>query len=475
MSVSVDDFLLDCDKAGEEIREYVEKGEYIPIFAHNDPDGVTAGAIIAKAVYNLNGNFLFRIIDRIDDVILNQILQIKSKIYVFAEIGSGYLDFIKKISEVKTIVIDHHKPIDVTIQNLTHVNPMFHGIDGAKDISGSAVCYNIAKKLSSENTDLSYLAVVGALGDLQDKNEERCLKGLNKAVVQDAESQGLLRVSKDLLFFGRETRPLHQAIASTMNPFIPGLSGEEDNCLGFITNLGIPIKENDRFRTLSDLSQEEKEKIFSQLTIYLSSKGFSESAIFQLIGCIYTFLKEDKWTPLRDGREFASLLNACDKIGKIGVAKSLSLGCRGEILNEAQTILNEYRKTIGKSISLLFSTPEHIRLDDEIYRVNGCGILNEKLVSPIASILSTSGGLTPDKPVIVFADMEDGRLKISARTNQKLVEQGLNLGVIMQTAANEFNGKGGGHNVAAGATIPADKIEEFIQYVNRSVKEILKN
>lgn len=474
MSPPTEEFLSDCEKAAQEIREYVERGEFIPVFAHNDPDGVTAGAIIAKSIYRLGGNFLLRIIDRIDEEILNQILQIKSKIYVFTEIGSGYLDFIKKISDIKIIVMDHHKPIEISTPNLTHVNPMIQGFDGAKDVSGSAVCYNVAKKIDSENVNLSYLAVVGALGDLQDKNKERCLQGLNEAVIEDAKHIGLLQVSRDLLFFGRETRPIHQAIAITMNPFIPGLSGEEDNCLGFITSLGIPLKENGRFRTLSDLTQEEKEKIFSQLTIYLKSKDFSEATIFQLLGCIYTFLKEDKWTPLRDGREFASLLNACDKMGKISVAVSLCLGSRGEILNEAQTLLNEYRRTIGKSMDLLFSTPKHIVMQDAIYIVNGRGILSEKLVSPIASILSTSSGLNQDKPIIIFSDMEDGRLKVSARTNQNLVDRGLNLGEIMQTAADKFGGKGGGHNIAAGATIPADKVEEFIELVNRSVKNTLK-
>ena len=473
MSQSIAGFYSDCEKAAQLIQECIKKEEFIPIFAHNDPDGVTAGTIIGKAVYRLGGKFLLRIIDRLDDNIVNQILQIKSKIYVFAEIGSGYLDSIKKISDGQIIVMDHHKPMEISIPNLTHVNPMFYGVDGAKDVSGSTVCYNVAKKLSNKNSDLSHLAVVGALGDLQDKNKERCLQILNKSVVEDAEAQGTLQVSKDLLFFGRETRPIHQAIATTMNPFLPDLSGKEDNCLGFITRLGIPLKEKDRFRTLSDLTKEEKEKIFSQLTILLTTK-ISEPDISQLIGCVYTLLKENKGTPLRDGREFASLLNACDKMGKIGVAVSLCLGSRGKILSDAQTILNEYRKTIGKSMDLLYSTPKNIQALDTIYTVDGRGILSEKMVSPIASILSNSSGLKPDKPIILFSDTDDGKLKVSARTNQNMVDRGINLNVIMQTIAEKFNGKGGGHNIAAGATIPKDKIEAFIEQVNKSVKDTLE-
>jgi RecJ-like exonuclease len=61
-----------------------------------------------------------------------------------------------------------------------------------------------------------------------------------------------------IIFYGRETRPVHKAIAYTTSPFIPGLSGEEDECLGFLVNLGIRLKENDRWRSISDLSAEEK-------------------------------------------------------------------------------------------------------------------------------------------------------------------------------------------------------------------------
>jgi single-stranded-DNA-specific exonuclease len=108
--------------------------------------------------------------------------------------------------------------------------------------------------------DLAPIAVVGALGDLQDKYDQRRLGGLNEKIVEDAQSRGLLTVEKDLIFFGRETRPIHKTLASTTNPFIPGISGEEDKSLAFLVSLDIKPKYGDKWRALRDLNRRREEK-----------------------------------------------------------------------------------------------------------------------------------------------------------------------------------------------------------------------
>ncbi len=473
MAHHTDDFLKSGEDVARRILPHAENGDFIQIISHMDADGAAAGAIMAKAIYRLGGYFNLRIVKQIDERLIERLLQIRSRIYIFAEIGSGYLDLLGRIQGAEVLVIDHHKPLEGSYPDIATVNPHLHGIDGTRQISGAGVCYFVAKKLSQENIDLSPLAVVGALGDLQDKNEKRNLVGLNQLIVEDAVGSGRLNVATDLLFYGRETRPLHKAIASTMNPFIPGLSGEEDKSLGFLVNLGIPLKTDDRWRTLADLSAEEKQRIYSALTKYLSSKGFASGFIASLIGSVYTFLKEDRLTPLRDGREFASLLNACTRMEKPSVAVALCMGERKDTLNEAQDILTEYRRNIAKHMGLLLEAPQRIRELENIYVVNCEGIVDENLLSPVASIFSTSGAFNPEKPLLLLTKTREGELKVSARTSEILVDRGLSVGVIMQTAAEHVKGRGGGHTVAAGATIPLDQEDRFILMVDQSAKDML--
>jgi single-stranded-DNA-specific exonuclease len=471
MEASVDSFIKSCESAAHEISNYIKRGSTIKIFAHDDADGVTAGSIMAKAIHRLGGHFHLRIVDRISEKLIEQLSETKSDIYVFAEIGSGYIDLLKPLSPSKVVVLDHHKPVETNFSNLTHVNPHHYGIDGATEVSGSSVCYLTARGMSCENRDLAYLAVVGALADLQDKNEGRRLVAVNSLVVKDAEQEGFLEVTKDLLFYGRETRPIHRALASTVEPFIPSLTGEEDKCLGFLVNLGIPLKVDDRWRTIADLKSEEKQAIFSKITIYLSSQGISGASILQLVGNVYTLVKEDRLTPLRDGREFGSLLNACTRMDQPSVAVSICLGERGDLLAEAQGIFDEYRKTIARCIGEVLKDQSRIVELENIYTVRCSGVVDEKLLSPIASILSSSGAIGSSKPLIVLTETKAGESKVSARGTAKLVEAGLNLGEIMKQATEKFGGRGGGHNIAAGATFPLEHEKEFISFVNQMVKE----
>jgi RecJ-like exonuclease len=73
-------------------------------------------------------------------------------------------------------------------------------------------------------------------------------------------------------------------------------------------------------------------------------------------------------------------------------------------------------------------------------------------------------------PLIGFAFTENGDVKVSARATQSLVDRGLDLATVLTLAAKELNGVGGGHNIAAGATIPKGKEEEFLQIVEREIK-----
>ena len=43
------------------------------------------------------------------------------------------------------------------------------------------------------------------------------------------------------------------------------------------------------------------------------------------------------------------------------------------------------------------------------------------------------------------------------------MESGLNLSKILSEVCPLVGGVGGGHNIAAGATIPADKLDEFLK------------
>ncbi|MEM2317819.1 MAG: DHH family phosphoesterase [Candidatus Bathyarchaeia archaeon] len=462
------DFFESVSKAANAIREAVKQDNYIYVFSHLDADGVAAAGIIGKALYRLDARFRIRITQWVDEKIVNEILEEKPQMVIFTDLGTDYASLLRqKAPEIKVVALDHHQ-ISEPHDDFPCVNPHVYGIDGAREISSSGIAYFVAKAIDETNVELAPIAVVGALGDLQDKYEQRSLGGLNEKIVEDAKSQGLLTVEKDLILFGRETRPIHKALASTTNPFIPGISGEEGKSFAFLENLGIKTKVDDRWRALRDLTDEEKRRLCSALAEYLISKGLHYE-VSNLIGYVYTLVKEDSWTPLRDAREFAVLLNATGRMNKPGVGIAICMGDRGAALEEANKILEEYRRTINEYLEWIMEKPGRLKELENIYVVYGEDRIDDKIVGAISSILSTSLP-NPEKPLIAYAYVkEEGLVKVSARTVDAVVAKGVNLGEIMQIAAEKCLGKGGGHNVAAGAQIPIENVEVFIKLVNELV------
>ena len=320
---------------------------------------------------------------------------------------------------------------------------------------------------------MSAIALVGALGDMQDKYEQRKLGGLNTLIVSDAVSAGLVRVEKDLTFFGRETRPIHKTLASSTSPFIPGISGDEGASVAFLNSVEIKLKEDERWRALRDLSEDEKRRLCTGLAEHLLSRGM-HLEVGNLIGTVYVLVNEESWTPLRDAREFSVLLNSAGRLDRPSLGVAVCMGDRGAALEEANKVLEEYRKDINKYLGWVMEKPERMREFENVYVVYGESAVNEKIIGTIASILAYSLPVS-EKPILAFAHVpNEGVAKFSARTTESTVQKGINLGEVMRLASEMLGGKGGGHNIAAGGQVPLDKIEDFIKAANELVAKQLR-
>lgn len=471
----IDSLLNRASEAATTIVKHVEEGKTIHVATHLDADGLAAAGIIGKSLFRLGATFRLRIERWLDEKIIDGLAGEKLPLIILLDLGSGYLDLLNtKLSNHNIIILDHHQPVGEASPNCTQVNPHLSGIDGSLDLSGAGVAYFVAKAIDEKNADLAGLAVIGALGDIQDKYEQRKLGGVNEKLVEDAIETGHLKVETDLLLFGRETRPIHRALALTTNPFIPGISGEEDKSLAFLTSLKITPKRKDKWRALKDLSDEEKRNLFSALAEYLASKGLSTDIEKRLVGNIYTLTKEEPSTPLRDAREFTVLLNATGRMGKAGLGAQICMGDRGAALEEANVVLKEYRRAIATSLNWLNEKPERIEERDNIYIARGNNSIDDKMISAVSTILSTTVP-NPEKPIIAYSKIEgEDSVKISARTLDVLTMKGLNLGEIMRIAAEKHAGTGGGHNIAAGGQVPISNLEPFLKLVDKLIKKHLE-
>ncbi len=453
-------------KAGDAIG--ARKGE-IRVLSHYDADGIASAAIMVKALMRAGKRFHLTLVKQLGESILASLAEEKREFVIFLDMGSGHIDLIKQhLPDSYVIVIDHHQQQgDLEGSRILQVNPIDFGVED--DISGSGVTYIVSRSLGPENRDLSGIAIIGAIGDSQigSIGEEWGLFGLNRELLKDSIETNKIKVTKGLRLWGRYTRPIHKALEYTVDPYIPNVSGSESNAVQFMQELGIPLKkDNGEWRTMADLSDEEQKKLASGIIAERVNGGHPNAE--WVFGDVYELL--DKGGECRDANEFATVLNACGKMGKGYLGVQLCLNVAKAFL-EVKWVLEQYRKSLGGAVRWVYEQIEKangdvVRKTPKAWYVLAGSKVSEHIISNVISIIEKSA--SPHVPVFAFADAEDG-VKVSARACHKVVEGGVNLKSLVAKAAEKAGGQGGGHSGAAGATIPPGSEEAFIS----AVEEIL--
>jgi RecJ-like exonuclease len=463
-------FLEHADAAASSINDWITAKEQIFVTSHLDSDGLSAAGIIGSALHRRGAYFQLRIARQLDRAYLSNISTEGPNRYIFTDLGSGQLHHIESaLIDAPVVIMDHHPPsIKNPSNNIRQVNPHLCGFDGASEISGAGTAYLVARHLGASNEDLAALAVIGAIGDIQDRGEKHTLQSLNKdIIVEDAVAADVLEVATDIRVFGRETRPIHKALQYTSDPFIPGISNDSEGALSFLSDIGIELKDGERWRTIASLSKEEKRQLNTALITYMLKRNIPAREAQSIIGRVYTLKRENQGSFLRDAREFSTLLNACGRSGQGGVGVAICMGDRGSLYRKAETILTEHRRQLAEGLTWLLEDTSAVEDRSLLQTFHSHDRITETLVGSIAGMALFSRILDWTKPVIAFAFTRDGRVKVSARTSRPVVKSGVHLGEIMRLACEEIGSgsEGGGHNIAAGATIPRGFEERFLEIV----------
>jgi RecJ-like exonuclease len=443
---------------GLHLKQLAQEKAHILLLGHVDADGIASLGVMARALARTDAVFTARAIPDVNARLLDEVSKEGFDFYVFCEVGSGHAKDIEESLKDKYVMLDHHQLTEEEKDNPKVFNVYSFGFDGSHELSGTGASYLVASAMVSNVKSMSWLSVVGALGDRQDLGTRHSLVGLNEQISSEAIAAGYLDVSEDLLLFGRSVRPLHESLAMTFEPYIQGLTGNKDACLAALSSAGLVIKESSRWRVASELTPAEKEKLVIALTPYLEVSGDDASSIR---GNVYLLRKEDESSYLKDARDFASLLDATGRMGKAGLGIALCMGDRGTALTDAEKTLLDYRNTILKYMRVLLSDEERVIQDGPIVQLVGDGIVHENMTGALSNALSNMPQLR-NKTIILRTITKGGEIKFSIRRGHN-AQGKVNLGQAMMQAAASVGGNGGGHEMAAGARVPAVRANLFYE------------
>lgn len=457
----MDEFFNTLSEAANKLED--TKG-VIRIISHSDCDGIAAAALLVNALKRLEKKFVVSSVKNLTFDVLKEISLEEYHTVVFLDLGSGSLESISKILKDKQVfILDHHQLQKYSFNGIL-INPLLFGIDGGTNISAAGVVYLLTKILDPANKKKAYLAIVGAIGDVQEKKE---FVGLNKMILSDA--QDMLEVKEGLRVFGSQTRSLHKVLEYSTDIFIPGVTGNERGAINFLQKLDIPLQDkNNKYRKLVNLSKEEMKRLIESIIL---ERMKSEKNAEDVLGNIYLLKNENDDDVTRDLREFSTLLNATARLNKSSIGIGICLNDK-KTKEMAFEILNNYKFEIINSLNWFHDnrkTEKVIELEN-LTIINAEEYIKDTLIGTIASIISKSNIYKSGTFIIAMAHTIDGFTKISARLAG--TGNGVNLREILLNIINKIGGETGGHNYAAGALILQEKDNEFIEHVKEYDKKI---
>ncbi len=453
--------LASARKAAELIKKH--GNDSIDIVSHMDADGVCSAAIISKALDRLGiehrvkfVRMLYReVVDELDPASLT----------IFTDLGSSQLQNLRdKFQGHDVVISDHHSPQHTDgWSELVHLNAHHHGLNGGQDISGAGMTYLIARELDRANLDLSALAIVGAIGDIQDAWGQ--LTGYNKEIVKDGISSGVLRQETDLMLYGRHSRPVFKALEMFNDPLIPSVSNTTPGCINLLRDLDIPLKSDEGWRRLVDLTESEKRRLATELIARAYMHVPEELILYVpglIIGETYTLVNEEERSMLRDAEEFATCINSTARHEQPLIGLEVAKGDRGTYYRAMLNLLRHHRRNIAKAMEFVEESGIRHGPKGYLQYFDGTGAMKDTFVGTIAGLTLGRGRCDPYRPLVGVVS-EEGVAKISARCSKLLFLKGLDMSKAIREAAQSVGGEGGGHAVACGAQVKERRVPEFLE------------
>ena len=412
------------------------KKSTIRVIGHVDADGISAASIVAMALARAEYNFHVSI-KRTEPDLIEEMKKEENEMIIFVDIGSGYLEEMEGLG-CNVIVLDHHLGGEEIPGNVMYVNARLYGLDGSREACGASVAYAFAMAMDENNVDLSQLAIAGIIGDKQ------VFEGYNRKVLEDGIGSGFVEEREEYILSGKS---LKEKLESSLEPYFTGFR----NASPFLEKIG--IEEGEKFE---NLKEEERKKLLSALTLKLLEQGCDDVEWKKIV------YYGKRYGDLHD---LSSKLNACARLNESGTGVAL---CMGDVTawENAEIIQERYRDEIRKEMRELEKVEP-----EEMERFIYFHVDHAPLSGVLAGLsLKYLPQFMKGKPVIALA-RKNKFIDISARADEKMVKEGVNLGEAIKKAAELVGGVGGGHPIAAGGKIPADREKEFLQNLDRAMEK----
>lgn len=433
--------LTTLSKAADTVRSH----DFIQVYSHYDADGVSSAAIIAKTLLRAGKEFRVTLFTTLNDQNMDIIRSTKTDCVILSDLGASYIDQLDGMDR-DVVVLDHHTVIS-DAKRICYANPHLYGIDGMTSGCGATMSLLFSVAMDESNWDLVQIAFAGIAGDRQHING---LTGLNAYLLEQGSARGFVEEMPGSLIPAGD---LMTELFLVTDPYIRGVSGSTEGVSGILADAGIP-----HGKSYMDLSEDERRRLSSLIAVKLTQQGVLQSSMNEIARNRY-YLKGMRM----DAEQLSSILNSCGRSGVGGIGIAAGMGDERSLAKGAEITKDSARDVVENMVILDgngLTELEHIQWFDSS---------NSGFTGMLCGIAMQSIG-NPSKPTIGLNQSNDP-VNISSRGMWVQLDKGVDLAVAMREACASVGGAGGGHRIAAGGSVPADKVQEFLSNLDRIIGE----
>jgi len=250
---------------------------------------------------------------------------------------------------------------------------------------------------------------------------------------------------------------LKKALAEGLDPFIRDMSGKEDKVLEFLKKIKL-----DPSIEIENLNERQKRLLASAIVVkLLAQKVRPEIA--------EGFVTKKYWLPGWDlyASDLSNYVNSCGRMENMGTGLALCLGDE-PALHKAIELRKAYKNELREGLLRLEAEGPHNMENIQFFYIEN------------PSFAGANAGLgmiylfDQEKPTFALTVL-DKETMVSSRGTRYLVSKGLDLAKACREAAKNVGGRGGGHPIASGATIPKGKEETFLNLLDEIVGRQIKD
>lgn len=417
-------------------KEIVDRHDFVQVFSHYDADGVSSAAILAKTLMRAGKEFRVTLFTTLNDYNMDVIRNTKAECMIISDLGASYIEQLDAM-DCDIVVLDHHTIISEA-KRVCYANPHLYGIDGMTSGCGATMSLLFSVTMSESNWDLVQIAFAGIAGDRQHIDG---VSGLNVYLLEEGKKRGFIEEMQGSLI---PSGDLETELFLMTDPYVRGVSGNADGVSKIMSDAGI-----EPGRSYASLNEEERRKLSSLLAVRLTEQGMQLSTMKEVARTRYQLKTMDM-----DAEYLSAVLNSCGRSGVGGMGIAAGMGDKRsfeEGLRLSQESAREFVKSAVELDSRGLTQLNNIQWFDSSesgYTGMLCGVAMQCFADH-------------RKPTIGLNSSKDP-INISSRGMFSQLDRGVDLAAAMREACASVGGEGGGHRIAAGGSIPADKLQQFL-------------